>query len=929
MPEGIKSRSPLIKSLSSKDLRRRSGHRLGYLSGEPMPHEGNVSEPASEAEEHLLQDLDNILYKKLHLGDSSPKSSSLRGSPISLSPPRSPSDLNDKATEANALNPDAQQEEEEEEEEEEEDEFKNVDEIDGPISPSSSVGSLKELARSHLHKNHDQRISPDVDYNLPVDEDYQNQLKKRASEIENDLHFHHPSKTALQWSMQDFYGLQEELPDWFSFADYSVLPEIKTSFENSFDADKFLSDTKYAQSTVRDLASESAIQSVEMARFHSLAYICLGLFGAQESRENHIKEIRRSNLILLPYMSNLAKAFMHHATMCRDSSSHLKQYTKLHLLSGTVVFSLINVILESQEGSITEAQKNSTIIIIEETNLLEYITKYIEHWRWSSRLSMRIRNAIILLQRLLLLQFGDMEFYAKVKRYVCKKHNINAKSDRPDKLTISPLDYHAFREDVSARFPTFLPPTSNVPACFDNSNSLSQFLEIPRPKSKSTLMTNVSAPEFHIATPAPSPSSSPISQANTGSKTRKSFQTNLAYPALYPSDDELEIKSYLSERLPSLEKVANDENVPFSVLEATKIIHNSMEVKLSTKQLWHEREVFMAEERGWGPSSGMSRSTPYHYDPESSAIEAQTMARVERFYEQCLPSFSSIVYVLHQTISSNVHNRIYTQEELPSGVTEEKLSSQLEIVRSKEVALKSAASVIFLINKWFKLNHILKFEHFCVILYDHRLISTATALLNSCSDKYSDRVFGRTLQSKNSLWKACSAFNPSYSKSFEDQQAKKAEATINLRFLNTEVYVLRLLSQVTGSKTQRLKELPLSIGSLLKKLYQIFSLDIYRPILKITQELTPFKNKKWKAEHMDLISGVYLYRRLKLNDNWVTGKDIAGELNDACGQEIALRALLQFYNFAHYKSSVEFLGYHEKSDTSFFNKEAEMLTASN
>ncbi|SCU96133.1 LANO_0E12574g1_1 [Lachancea nothofagi CBS 11611] len=919
MPDGVKSKSPLIKSLSSKDLRRRGSHRAGFLNADNSGSREDGNDMTSGAEEHLLQDLDNILYKKLHLGESSPNSGSLRGSPISLSPPRSPNDQTDTEVDSNVLDSDAQQEEEDED-------FANVDEIDGPISPSSSSGSLKDLTKSHLHKSVDETLNRDVDFNLPVDKELQSQLNKRAQEIENDFYIYQPSKASLQWSMQDFYTLQDELPDWFCFADYRALAEAKNSFEKRFDSSKFLGEAAYANKTTNMLVEELTTDITKTSRFEALTYISMGLFGSHQSKNDHVQSIRDYNLLLTPFMPVLLKAFITHATLCRDENSHLRHYTKLFFYSGTLMFFFINVLIESQEDSSSSSQRATAIAEINKANLLEFIVKYIEHWRWNSRLSMRVRSAILLLHRLLLLQFGDMRHYEKVKTYVHQKHSIKPKGDRSNKLIISPLDYHAFREDISARFPTFIPPASDVPACFDSSNSLSQFLEIPRPKSKSTLNLNIGAPEYHIATPMPSPSSSPTQQTRGGSKSRKSFQTNLAYPSMYPSDDENGAYDPLTEILPSVENMSGDGQVPFSVGEATRILHNSVEVKLSTRQLWHERELFMAQERGWGSKDEKLDSNLSYYYKDDDTAEAQTMARVEDFYEKCLPSFSSIVYVLLQTIESNVNNRAFTSEDLPNEAAELKAGPQLEIIRSKEVALKSASSILFLLNKWFKLSHILKYEHLCVILHDCKFINVATGLLNNCTDRYPERVFGKIVQSKHSFWKACSEFNPAYCEDYKVNHTI-IDPNVNLRFLNTEVYLLRVLSQVTGNKTQRLKELPLSIGALLKKLYQVFNLEIYNPILKITQELTPFKNKKWKSEHMDLISGVYLYKKLKLNDNWVTGKDIAGELNDACGQEIALRALLQFYNFLHYKTSVEHLGYFDKSDSSFFSKEAEILTS--
>ncbi|SCU87723.1 LAFA_0E08438g1_1 [Lachancea sp. 'fantastica'] len=922
MPDGTKGRSPVMRSISSKDLRRRSSHRNGFLAvdASAVHEKDSVNEGAHEAEEHLLQDLDNILNKKLHLGESSPNGGSLRGSPISLSPPRSPGEHPNGEVPTNDLDPDALQDQEEEED------FANVDEIDGPISPSSSSGSLKDIANSHLHKNVDTSPNRDIDYNLPVDKDYQNQLNKRAEQLENGLYNHQPSKAALQWSMQDFYSLYEELPDWFSFADYRYLESIKSCFDKRYDAKRFVEDPLYAENVVSQLVEKTKANSSEPASFQSLAYISMGLYGFQETNEAHINTIRYANILLMPFVSSLSEIFMAHGTSCRDSQDHLRHYTDLFFLSGTILFFVISVAIEGRDDPILTSTTETVMKDIDMANLLNFIVKYIEHWRWSSRLSMRIRNVIMLMHRLILLQFGERKRYGQVKKYVKRKHQCNTEAGRPNKLNISPLDYYAFREDVSARFPSFTPPPSDIPASFDNSNSLSQFLEIPRPKSRSSSNISLSAPEYHIATPMPSPSSSPTQRERGNSKSRKSFQTNLAYPSLFPFESADSTDSVIAERLFLPEDSRAAENVPYSVVEAARILHDSMEIKLSTRQLWHERELFMAQERGWGSTDKFPDTKKYFYD-EDNCSEAQTMCRIEKFYKDALPHFSSLVYVLLQTIETNIYNRVTYLDDANGDWDKIKGASQLEVTRSKEVAMKSASSILFLMTRWFKLSHILKFEHLCVILHDYKLINTATGLLNTFTDRNTDRALGKTVKTQMSFWKACSTFNAQYTESFHTNAEAAMVPNIDCRFLNTEVYMLRLLSQVTRDKTQRLKELPLSIGSLLKKLYQLFNPEIFHPILKITQELTPFKNKKWKSEHMDLISGVYLYNKLKLSDNWVTGKDIAGELNDACGQEIALRALLQFYNFVHYKQSVEHLGYSDKRDSSFFGKEAESLTA--
>lgn len=920
MPDSGRPRSPLLRSLSSKDLRKKHGRKPSLLSVED-PVTYDIPDQTTQSEENLLQDLDNILHKKLHMSDTSLDSNSPTNSPKS-----GPNDGNI---------PDGSDDDSAGEDEDEED-FANVDEIDGPISPSSSSGSLKDLNNStrlsptanKFPRRAEEKYIPsnDADHNLPVDEEYQRQLDKRAAEIGNESFFHPVSKPKLHWSLKDFYSLCDEIPDWFNLTDYRHLKSSKDCFEKMFDSRKFLKDERYAMSTIETLDRVLAVSPLNMDSLLALAYISFGNFACNTNLKMHMEMIRRNCCLLINILPTIITMFKKHATFCRDKSSNMGQYTRLLFFSSSILYFIINTCIEHRETDTEQVQK--VINSVSQEQVMQFLTRYIEHWRWNSRLSMRVRSMIIMLHRMILLQFGDRSHYEKTKKYIHRKHSIKNSSDNPQKLTVSPLDYQAFCEDVISRFPSYTPPDSQLPKGFDNPNSLSQFLEIPRPKARNAANLSLNVPQIHIATPAPSPCSSPVMQLS-GAKMRKSFQTNMAYPLLYPSDDEDGLDD-LTERADTLDNNKNDNLVPYNIQEATEILAGSVEVKLSTRQLWHERELFMIQERGWNSKAAQeSGNDPYDYNHDNDDCEEiATMRRVEDYYHDCLPNLNSLVYVLLQIMESNLTNHEYFSYELPENASIDSFTPQLEITRTKEIALKSSSAILFLLLKWFKLSHCLKFEQLCVLLYDSKYINICASLLTKYSENYSERIFNRTISLPHSFWRECSNYNQEYQEFFSAAGKNQATAALNLRVLNSEVFMLQILSKVTGKKTQRLKELPLPIGSLFKKLYQLFNLDIYHPILKIIRELTPFKNKRWKSEHMELISGVYLYEKLPLTDNWVTGKDIAGELNDACGQEIALRALLQFYIFSHYKLTMGDFGYGEKTENLFFSKESEFLTTS-
>ena len=904
--------------------------------------------------EELLKDLDNMLRSKLNMGKSSfhadkrnksdgnisalnfKARSGLEGDIRTIDVQQDDNDDNDNGTDNFKLNDNGanmdgnskkdsntdnaiefQDDAEEAEEENEDESFANVDELDGFDLNNSSDGK-------HAPVNE----KGEVDYNMPVDEEFQKSLDQCAASLEERTNAPYALQRAIDWELRMFYSLEEELSEWFCSSDYIHFAQTQTQFKQKVkDPQLFLDDESHAASVIEHLI-EDIPNSLESSLL-ALTYISVGCFAYIGNKSEHSKIIRRNNYIMAPYVQEIVHVFKKIALSCRDDNKNLKKQTILLFHSSTILYFISSICIEGREKN--SESIDIVIDVFDKTDLLEFLTKYIESWRWNSRLAMRIRNMILLLFKLIVLQFGDNSVYKKTKSSIYKLHGLTYPSNHPEKLSISPLHYQAFREDITSRFPDYNMPASGLPKDVDKSESLSQFLEIPRPKSKNPLNMTLNVPEKHIATPAPSPPSSPrLVHISEGPRPRKSFQTNMAYPCLYPSDSEGPGDDALQDRIDSyLDKnFDNDIVIPFSTEEAARILSESLEIKLSTKQLWYERDLFMVTERGW---KQQLEGQPYDYSTfnHDSGLSKKDrdaiciMQRIDKYYKNCLSSFNSLVFVLLQTMESSLTNNFHRKNEVTDKNLLNMLVPQLEIVRAKELSLKSAAGILHALLKWFKLSHILKFEHLAVVIHDSRYINTCASILSKYSEIYSERVFDKYVQTPNSFWKECSLSNESYHESFSIDDTED----INTGLLPSFAYLLRILRKITGNKTQRLKELPLSIGILFKRYYRLFNLDMYHPILKITRELTPFKNKRWKSEHMELISGVYLYEKLELTDNWVTGKDISGELSDACGQEIALRALLQFYNFQHYETSMEDLGYGHRNSSSqdLLNKESEYL----
>lgn len=116
------------------------------------------------------------------------------------------------------------------------------------------------------------------------------------------------------------------------------------------------------------------------------------------------------------------------------------------------------------------------------------------------------------------------------------------------------------------------------------------------------------------------------------------------------------------------------------------------------------------------------------------------------------------------------------------------------------------------------------------------------------------------------------------------------------RYFFTTINLVRVLRRIITGKTQRIiivAELP---AMTLRKALSIYQTDIWEIVLDIFKEEVPFNGRKWKYNNMNLVSAIYLHCKTKLRDDWLVGGDVNQEVDDAHSQEIAVRALIQFYN---------------------------------
>ena len=198
-------------------------------------------------------------------------------------------------------------------------------------------------------------------------------------------------------------------------------------------------------------------------------------------------------------------------------------------------------------------------------------------------------------------------------------------------ITASPLDYHLFRQEISSKYPAYIPPRPLFPIEPEN-NSILPPLKNPAGRANDDLSeyshfrgngVSIMNQPIHIATPAPSPPPSPAGPGGKGGK-KQNYQTNQMFPFLYPPLDEGSNKlggkgsTGLQDALVGRKWEGSD--IPTSILEAAQLFAQRMRATRSMKQLWEERVEYMKYERGWRSSNGNKDKDK---DVEKLALEGE------------------------------------------------------------------------------------------------------------------------------------------------------------------------------------------------------------------------------------------------------------------------------------------------------------------
>uniref|UniRef100_A0A914WKF0 Uncharacterized protein n=1 Tax=Plectus sambesii TaxID=2011161 RepID=A0A914WKF0_9BILA len=244
----------------------------------------------------------------------------------------------------------------------------------------------------------------------------------------------------------------------------------------------------------------------------------------------------------------------------------------------------------------------------------------------------------------------------------------------------------------------------------------------------------------------------------------------------------------------------------------------------------------------------------------------------------------------------------------PANILEQSVRVGIDVNRHKEIVVKAASSILLLLLKHFRLNHVYQFEY----LGQHLVFANCIPLIL----KFFDQKIAQYIQSKNDLnpWNFPQAVlhyakNESWPElSLENLELSDTQAGgyYVWRNLFSAINLLRILNKLTKWKHARtmmlvvFKSAPILKRSLRVKqaLFQLYC-------LKLLKMQAKYLGRQWRKSNMEIMSSIYSKVRHRLNDDWAYGNETQSKPWDFQNEESALKFAVERFNARRYGDMIQ------------------------
>jgi len=278
---------------------------------------------------------------------------------------------------------------------------------------------------------------------------------------------------------------------------------------------------------------------------------------------------------------------------------------------------------------------------------------------------------------------------------------------------------------------------------------------------------------------------------------------------------------------------------------------------------------------------------------------------VEQLYEAMLPNLPQYMIALlkillaaaptakAKTESINILADVLP-EDMPSTVLHS-MRLGIDVNRHKEIIVKAISGVLFLLLKYFKLNHVYQFE----FMSQHLVFANCIPLIL----KFLNQNISAFIAAKNTIpqldFPACILGDP-LELTAESLENAYQEACC-WRNLFSCINLVRILQKLTKWKHSRTMMLVVfKSAPILKRALKVKHELLQLYVLKLLKAQTKYLGRNWRKSNMKTMSAIYQKVRHRLNDDWAYGNDLDARPWDFQAEECALRACVDRFNNRRY-----------------------------
>ncbi|KAG0256141.1 Factor arrest protein 11 [Mortierella polycephala] len=299
--------------------------------------------------------------------------------------------------------------------------------------------------------------------------------------------------------------------------------------------------------------------------------------------------------------------------------------------------------------------------------------------------------------------------------------------------------------------------------------------------------------------------------------------------------------------------------------------------------------------------------------PPLSEQERERIERIEHIYREIVPRMAQIQVTLLKTllVCIKVSGTSPAKEALNAeaeGKEPVDTFTRVNDIREHEIMAKAVSSILLLQLQHFKIYHILAFNYVCQLLVDSNCLLLLLKIFGNAENP--GNIHTKNEVEEYNFFKTCSIIRQTRPGPDPDQAyldiLKDAIADIGdplpasyvcRRNMFCVINLLRLLQKLTKNKIHRVLLLvQYKSSAILKRLLKINHPDLQKYVYKALKSQVPFLGRKWRSSHMKVITGIYLYCRSNLRDDWISGADVERDLEDALPAEQQLRNMIRHYH---------------------------------